>query len=475
VTRRGGARAIGLTAATGRQVSTPARLRLDQARALIAISDPQRERVVLEALGSALEDGITFQVVRRCLDTHDLLASIPEADVGIVSPDLHGLGAEALRGLAYTRVPVLLWATGDTPSIERLPGSTLTVLSRDVGADDIRAALESILRTDGRGRSPSQPLRSQRSQLEVELLRAAGLPVALDNQPAPATGIILALIGPPGGHGVSTAAAGLTAGLDRMASVALVDMDLRHPSQALALDLNPARNLCMVLHEAGVADDADLWSGLLEAELQPLDPACTRAVVLAGPPTASLGRSVSSDQARKVLRNLARHERFVVADLGSELDAGDELASVQRAALEVADRVLIVARSDVVGLRRAAATLENIRAVVDRPDERLALILNRHQERHHHGAVEVARSLQTTVAAVIPEDPSRVQAALAAQRPLVASGGARRGSAARALVAFARSIEAAGPGALARTGDETSRRWIWSRRLRLPRLPRRRA
>ena len=83
--------------------------------------------------------------------------------------------------------------------------------------------------------------------------------------------IVIALVGAPGGQGVSVLAAGLTAALSRKGSAALVDLNLERPSQALALDLNPARNLYMVLHEAGTQDDPTLWARLLESELQMLD------------------------------------------------------------------------------------------------------------------------------------------------------------------------------------------------------------
>ncbi len=254
-------------------------------------------------------------------------------------------------------------------------------------------------------------------------------------------GTVIAMVGAPGGQGVSVLAAGLTAALGRRASTALVDLNLESPGQALALDLNPARNLYMVLHEIGTRDDASLWARLLESELQPLDGSLPRAVVLAGAPGAGLAASVGADSVRQLLRQLARHEQFVVADVGSSLDGHTPVAAAHRAALEAADRVFVVARADLIGLRRAAHLLEHLRGSLDHDADRLALVLNQHQPQHHHDSVEVARALRTTVAGVIPADPKSTQAALAVQRPLVAFGGARRGSAARALLELARSIE----------------------------------
>jgi Flp pilus assembly CpaE family ATPase len=221
----------------------------------------------------------------------------------------------------------------------------------------------------------------------------------------------------------------------------------------------------MVVHEAGTRDDRRAWARLLEAELQPLDPSVPRGVVLAGAPSRNLAAAVRPDGARQLLRQLSSHYQFVVVDAGSDLDPASP-TSAQCVVLEVADRLFVVARADVVGLRRAATLLECLRGIVKSPDRRLALVLNRHQARHHHDAVEVARALRATVAAVIPDDPDRTNAALAAQRPLVAFGGTPRRSAARALGQLASSIEAATPADAVGTGDSRARP-AWRRRLGL--------
>ena len=163
--------------------------------------------------------------------------------------------------------------------------------------------------------------------------------------------------------------------------------------------------------------------------------------MLAGPPGGGLLSNVDADGVSYLLRQLASYERFVVADVGCSLDGGSPAAAAHRAALEAADRVFVVTRSDLVGLRRAAQLLEALRGMLHEPEGRVALLLNQHDSRHHHDAVEVARALRTPVAAVIPNDARRVHAALAAQRPLVAFGGTGRGSAARALADLARQLD----------------------------------
>ena len=440
-----------------RRAPWPVAPRLDQTRAVIAVGDPHRERLVLQVFADAAEDGSPLRIVRRCLDADDLLGSIrrSEADLAVVSADLHGLGTEALRGLIESRVSLLLWATTSAIPDDLSDRATVVILPGEAEIPELRAALGSLVRAGGRLRRPAPPPVARRPQPEADAPQQAGLAAAS----VPATGVagaILALVGAPGGQGVSTICMGLAAALSRTASAALVDLDLHSPSLALALDLNPARNLYMVLHEAGTRADPGLWSRLLEAELQPLDPDAPRGVVLAGAPGNSLAAAVRPDSAQQLLRQLAGHYRYVVVDVGSTVDPAGATAA-QRAVLETADRVFLVARADLVGLRRAATLLESLRGIVDRADARLALVLNRHQARHHHDAVDVARALRATVAAVIPDDPNRAHAALAAPRPLVAFGGTPRGSAARALAELARSIDTATPAGDAATGS--SRAW----------------
>lgn len=421
-------------------IATPHARRLHETRTLIAIGDPARERAVLQLLAEAVDDGLPLRLVRRCLDAKDLLGSVQsgEVDAAIVSADLHGFGVDALHALARVRLPLLLWGI-NSKTAEAIDTAAVTILPRDVDIAELRDAVRDLATTGGRLRRSGRQAAVPAVELERALLpgHAAAAP---DARRAGGGGTILALVGAPGGQGVSVLAAGLTAALSGKGSAALVDLNLERPSQALALDLNPARNLSMVLHEAGTRDDQNVWTRLLESELQPLDASLPRAVVLGGAPGGGLAANVDAEGVHDLLCQLASYAQFVVADVGCTVDRATPVAAAHRAALEAADRVFVVSRSDIIGLRRTAQLLEALRGVLDKPERRLALVLNQHHSRHDHDAVDVARALRTPVAAVIPNDPSGVHAALASQRPLVAVGGTGRGSAARALVDLARQL-----------------------------------
>jgi Flp pilus assembly CpaE family ATPase len=425
-------------------ITAPQRPRLDDTRTLVAIGDAARERVVLQLLAETAEDGPPLRLTRRCLDAEDLVHAVHsgEIDAAIVSADLHGFGVDTLHALAHVRIPLVLWGVNSGTAPDPLDATRVTVLPSDVDLARLRIALRGLATTGGRLRRPGTVPAVLAAKLERAVLPAYLAP-APHSPGAARGGTVIALVGAPGGQGVSIVAAGLTAALSRKGSAALIDLNLERPSQALALDLNPARNLYMVLHEAGTRDDPNLWARLLESEFQPLDPAVPSAVVLAGAPGGGHAAKHGADAVRQLLRQLAGFEQFVVADVGSTIDGSTPVAGAHRAVLEVADRVFIVTRSDIVSLRRAAHLLESLRAMLEDHDRRLVLVLNQHQSQHHHDPVEVARALRTPVAAVIPNDPKGVHAALAAQRPLVAFGRNGRGSAGRAVVDLARQLHGA--------------------------------
>lgn len=303
---------------------TPPRVapRLDQARAVVAIGDAQRERLILQLFADAAADGVALRVTRRCLDADELLGSIHEgeAEVAVVDADLHGLGADTVHRLVQLGVPLLLWGTTSAIADDLSDHRAVVVLAGEAGLPELRAALVDLAHTGGRLRRPAAVAATLPRPPTTDAPPQARLRAATKRHTGVA-GMILVLLGAPGGQGVSTQSTGLATAFSQHASAALVDFDLRFPSLALALDLNPARNLYMVLHEAGTRADSGLWSRLLEAELQPLDARLPLGAVLAGAPGSNLAAAMQPEGARQVLRQLAVHYRYVVVDAGSTLEA----------------------------------------------------------------------------------------------------------------------------------------------------------
>ena len=160
------------------------------------------------------------------------------------------------------RIPLVLWGVySGIAARGPLDGTRVTVLPREVEITEVRTAITALTTSGSRLRRPSASPAVPPADLERVLI--PGHSALAPHAPSAAQGgTVIALVGAPGGQGVSMLAAGLTAALGRKGPAALVDLNLERPSQALALDLNPARNLYMVLHEAGAQNDSALWARL---------------------------------------------------------------------------------------------------------------------------------------------------------------------------------------------------------------------
>src|SRR5207302_2027388 len=159
----------------------------------------------------------------------------------------------------------------------------------------------------------------------------------------------------------------------------------------------------------------------------------------------------------RMVQALQRRYRYIILDTGGEL-VGPE-GTVHRAALGLAQQVLLVCSSDLVGLWRARSTLAMLQSHLQISPERVALVVNRHDPRFHHGRTEIEWALGASTACLVPHDHLGLQRALAAQRPAIIG----RGTAGKALLEFAERIHG-GKVVLAPEPEKTERK-------RWPRLP----
>jgi hypothetical protein len=108
---------------------------------------------------------------------------------------------------------------------------------------------------------------------------------------------------------------------------------------------------------------------------------------------------------------------------------------------------------------RARTTLGLLQTHLQISPERVALIVNRHDPRFHHGRTEIEWALGVKSACFVPYDHLGIERALAAQRPAVLG----RGAAGKALLDLAERIHG-GKVMLAPEPERAARR-------RWPRLP----
>lgn len=411
-------------------------------RIVVGLGDPERERRLLPAL--AEYDDI--RVVERCLSADQLLdaATTGRADVALVAFDLHRLGSGALSDLEATRVPrVLLVRDPTDPRWETQRGVVLPI---DADAILVRRAVEAAVR-------------GERFLLNGVAHETLAEPFEEAPTEAAESAELLSIIGicsGPGSPGRTTVAVNLAAALGAVVPTVLVDADLAGPSIAAQLDADPTRNLYMVAHAEPEA--AWEWDRAIQSEVQPLDRnRSPHADVLCGVPKPDMRGRITRRFVERLVDSLQRRYRYVILDTGGEL-IGPE-GTVHRAAVGLSQQVLLVCSSDLVGLWRARTTLGLLQTHLQVSLERVALVVNRHDPRFHHGRTEIEWALGASTACVVPYDHLGLERALAAQRPAVLG----RGAAGKALLDFAERLHG-GKVVLAPEPERADRR-------KWPRLP----
>jgi MinD-like ATPase involved in chromosome partitioning or flagellar assembly len=415
-------------------------------RLVVGLGDPDRERRLLPVLSEV--EGL--RVVERCLSADQLLdaAANRRADVALVAFDLHRLGSGPLADLDATRIPRVMLVPD--PEASRWHAERGVVLPLDADAELIQRGIQAALQ----GERLALGARIQRDESEAPSIAES----AIDHQLLS----VVAVGSGPGSPGRTTVALNVAAALGAVAPTVLVDADMAGPSIAAHLDADPTRNLYMVAHAE--PDAAWEWDRAIQGEVQPLHRTRSPyADVLCGVPKPDMRGRITRRFLERLVVELQRRYRYIVLDTGGEL-IGSE-GSVHRAALALSQQVLLVCSSDLVGLSRARTTLGVLQTHLQISPARVALVVNRHDSRFHHGRSEIEWALSASTACVVPYDHLSVQRALAAQRPVVLG----RGPAARALLDLSERIHG-GKVVLPPEADRNARRRWPSLSLRLPRL-----
>lgn len=417
-------------------------------RLAVGVGDPERERALLPAL----DDAGDVLITDRCLSADELLAACAnghQVDAVLLAFDLHRLGGDALDELQRSRVPLVLLAPD--PDARRWQTFAGVVVPLDADAALVRQALDAARHGE----------RLASAGLEVENPAQDAQPVQVASSASAALvaeGLaVLALVSGHGSPGRTTIAASLAAALGAVTPTALVDCDLNGPSVAAQLDLDPTRNLYMVAH-AEPESPRD-WDRALEQELQPL--CSTRspyAVALCGVPKPEMRTALTRAFIERLLGELRQRYGHVVIDLGADLIGSDAAAAVQRAVPALADRVLLVASPDIMGLWHARSALGFLRDQLHVDADQVALLLNRYDRRYHLPRSEIEWSLGVPAAAVVPFDHHAAQRSLAAQHPLVLEGG--RSRAARALLDLAERVHGGAITLPPEAADDKRQRWL---------------
>lgn len=365
--------------------------------------------------------GAGMVVLRRCVDLSDLLAVVGsgQADVAVLSADLAGLDADAVRRLAAHDVRPLVVAEPGV-DLDRVRRLGVPVVGT---AEEVPEAVEALLAAPA----------------------PVGAPVAPDHgADLPEAGRVVAVWGPTGAPGRTTVAVGLAAAL---AASRATDAAGRG---VVLLDVDPWGGA--VGQALGVLDEA---SGLLAAARLANDGAldertlarCLRRVgdrldVLTGLPRADRWIEVRPGVVERVVDLAGGDGATVVVDCGFALErdgAAVDRNAMTLEALGVADTVVVVGSAEATGLSRLVRGLVELGEVV--PGARLEVVVNRMRDSLGWTRREVTAMVEgfvpTAPVHVLPLDVAATDRAARAGVPVGTAGDAPL---ARALAGLAERV-----------------------------------
>jgi MinD-like ATPase involved in chromosome partitioning or flagellar assembly len=362
-------------------------------------------------------------VARRCLDTADLLAAAAAgigrvAVVGAGAPRLDADVLDRLRASGVAAVGVV--QAGDVDGARLLARRDLLVVTvdpQDVG----RAVRETAAAAaELAGLAGLAGLDGPAGLAGLAAAQRAGTVDPVRGDRSEGLGRIVAVWGPPGAPGRTTVAIALADEAARLGVPALlVDADTWAPSAAVVLGVvDDAPGLASACRRASAGTlDADALAALAR-EVRP------GLRLLAGIPRAGRWTEVRAAALSDVLHAARSLAPLVVVDVGAPLESDEELvfdtAAPRRNAaalvtLEEADRVLVVASADPLGLVRLVAGVAELRDAVRGVEP--AVVVTRLREsalgRRPQPAVSAAVRRHCDVEPwTVPDDPAVFDAAL---------------------------------------------------------------
>jgi pilus assembly protein CpaE len=310
------------------------------------------------------------------------------------------------------------------PLIRRLvasvSGATVLALVRE---DATRDAAQVVL-AGAKGFS-TKPLVDEDVVTTLRQVMAPGRVLPDEEAAATSDGRVIVLCAPKGGTGRTTLAINLAAALRKLSEepVALVDADYAAPALDVALNVDSQRDISDLLPRLSRLDEQLIEAVLREHTLG--------MKVLLAPPPADLSSRISLPKVQRILVVLKRMFPWVVVDLGLPLD------ETAFAFLDSADRIIVSALPEMVGLRNTRLLLEELQER-GYPDSKVSLVLNRSDLKGGVSKGDIQDHLKVAFEHTVPDDQPLVTHSINRGVPVVVSH--RRSAVARAVRDIAQKL-----------------------------------
>ncbi len=313
---------------------------------------------------------------------------------------------EVLRPMGFTAV-VMTASLTDATTLLRTRKPSLLVVPMDGAAPEREAFAQELKRhpeTAAIATSKAKEADTVLNAMRAGLTEFVVLPVTADDfrlaarrvlQTSVRTadlGQVLTVYSAKGGLGVSTVSQSLAWALAHQNSaqrVALVDFTSTGSGARVMLNLQPPYDLASVASRITQLDGEVLRSVMLEHP--------DGVSILAAADTITGDGLLDTGGAGRLL-DLLRHDHGYVV-----IDTDHTLNDQTVAALDAADRVLLVTHLDISALRSTQGSLEMFQRL-GYPDEKIAVVLNRRAERDRITIADAERVLGRPVAFTLPNE-----------------------------------------------------------------------
>lgn len=237
-------------------------------------------------------------------------------------------------------------------------------------------------------------------------------------------GKIVAVFSPKGGIGCTTIAVNLAVALaDKGSSTVLVDGSLQFGDVAVMLNLKSSTTIIDLVERTDELD-YDLVSSVVTSHNSGLK-------VLPAPSRPEMAELVTETHIKKLLQALRQMYDFVIIDTASSLD------DVSLAMLDVADRIVLVARQNLPTLKNVSRFFD-LSEGLDYETGKIMLVVNHGSNKLNISIKDIVDSLKRQIVGVVPEDEAAYSAADQG-KPLVVGSWQKRPSS-TAIIQLAQHI-----------------------------------